>query len=200
MTISIVKLGWQTLTQPISVNDSNSGMAFQLTRAEGITIHGLDGQTGIPLPQILALFLAPGGSIAFEGPINLDATGRGEIPQLAPGVDTAYFFGRDYAPLPLGSVQIPSPPITVAMTQGGSLDIRSSAANAGAGAALTTVSGLPYLWSPVRFDPNFSLAGTLTSFAHVAPGAYTLTVNRSTGPEVYAVQIGVGQTTTVAVP
>ncbi len=198
--ISISKSGWQTLTQPLSISDSTSALSYSMTRAEGITIHANDAQTGTPLPQIEALFMGSDGSIAFQGTVALDATGRGEIPQLPPGSDIAYFFARGYAPLPIGAITIPSPPLMVGMTQGGELDIRASGETAGVTASLATESGLPYLMSPVRFDPQFSLVGAVTALAHVAPGPYILTVGWPGGPKTYSVQVPPTGATSVTVP
>jgi hypothetical protein len=196
----VSKTGWQTKTQPATLGDANTDVTIPLTRSEGITVHGLDGRTGLPLSSIEALFFAPGGGVAFEGPVALDSTGRGEIPQLPPGSYVAYFFARGYAPQPAGTVAIPTAPLTVAFTSGGQIDIRTDAAHAGAPASLATAGGFTWLDNAYNFNPQFALAGTLTSRPHIAPGAYLLTVQWPDGPKSYPVSVTDGQTTTLTVP
>ncbi len=198
--LSVSKSGWQSKNQPVTVTDGNAEVTVELTRAEGITIHGNDGTTGIPLGSIQALFFGGGGGVAFDGSVSLDSTGRGEIPQLAPGSYAAYFFARGYAPQAAGTLQIPTPPLTLAFTFGGELDIRTDAANAGAPASLTAANGLAYLASAFQFDARFALAGTLTQRPRIAAGTYTLTIQWADGPKSYPVSIADGQTTTIAVP
>jgi len=198
--VSVTKSGWQAKNEPVTVGDGNADVTIALTRAEGITIHAGDGTTGIPLGSIQALFFAGGGSVAFDGAVALDATGRGEIPQLPPGSYAAYFFARGYDPKAAGALEIPTPPLMLSFTAGGEIDIRTDAAGAGAPATLTAANGLAYLASAFQFDARFALAGTLTQRPRIAPGAYTLTIGWPDGPKSYPVSVVDGQTTTIAVP
>ena len=200
LQMTIEKTGWQTLTQQLTVEASIAGASYAITRAEGITIHGLDGRSGTPLSLLRTVFFAPGGALAFSGSVSLDSTGKGEVPQLPPGTYAAYFFADGYAGQAFGGLSIPSPPLTLAMTPGGELDVRTDSAHVGAIAALSTAGGLAVLWNAARFDPSFALAGTLTQRPHLAPGEYVLTVQFSDGPKSYTLSVGEGQTTTISVP
>lgn len=200
LQLSVAKSGWQARTRPVTIGDTNVDVTVEMTRAEGITIHANDGTTGIPIGSIQALFFGGTGGVAYDGSVALDSTGRGEIPQLPAGSYAAYFFARGYAPQAAGTLAIPTPPLTLAFTSGGELDIRTDDAHAGAPASLIGASGAPYLANPFNFNPQFVLAGTLTQRPHLAPGAYTLTVSWPDGAKSYPVTIGEGQATTVAVP
>jgi hypothetical protein len=198
--LSVSKTGWQSKTQPATIGDASTDVTIPLTRSEGITVHGLDGRTGLPLSSVEALFFAPGGGVAFEGPVPLDSTGRGEIPQLPAGTYAAYFFARGYAPQLAGTVAIPTAPLTFSFTAGGEIDIRTDAAHAGAPASLATAGGVAWLENAYNFNSAFTLAGTLTSRPRIAPGAYVLTVEWPDGPKTYPVAVTDGQTTAITVP
>jgi hypothetical protein len=198
--ISVSKTGWQAKAQPQSLGDANVDVTIALVRSEGITIHGLDGRTSLPLSSIEALFFAPGGGVAFESSVALDSAGRGEIPQLAAGSYAAYFFARGYAPQPAGIVAIPTAPLTLSFTPGGQIDIRTDSAHVGAPASLATAGGAAWLDNAYNFNSGFALAGTLTSRPRVAPGGYVLTVQWPDGPKGYPVSVAEGQTTTITVP
>ena len=200
MTLSATKREWQTFSQPLTLEDASPELTIPLSRAEGISIHVADGRTALPLSSIQALFLSEAGAVAFDGPVALDSSGRGEIPQLSPGVYSAYFFSQGYAPQSPGSISIPTPPLAVSPTPGGELDIRSPESSEGALATLTGASGVSYLWDAFHFDPRFSLGGTLTQKPRVAPGSYTLTVQWPSGPKNYPLQIIEGRTTVVEIP
>jgi protocatechuate 3,4-dioxygenase beta subunit len=198
--LSATKAGWQTSTQDVSIGDTPPDVTLAMDRAEGITIHGFDGRSGLPLSQISALLLGGGGAVAFEGSVPLDSTGRGEIPQLSPGAYSAYFFASGYAPLAFGNLSIPSPPLTVSVTQGGEIDIRADPSSAGAIATLATADGFPYLSNPRDLNSQFATTGPLTARPHIAPGSYVLTIQWSAGPTEYPLTVVEGQVTTVSVP
>jgi hypothetical protein len=198
--LSVSKTGWQTKTQPATLGDANTDVTIPLARSEGITVHGLDGRTGLPLSSIDALFFAPGGGVAFEGSVALDSSGRGEIPQLPAGSYAAYFFSRGYAPQAAGTVAIPTAPLTLAFTPGGEIDIRTDASREGAPASLATAGGVAWLENAHNFNAQFVLAGTLTARPRMAPGAYLLTVQWPDGTRSYPVEVSEGQVTSVTVP
>ena len=110
MTLSATKREWQTFSQPLTLEDASPELTIPLLRAEGISIHVADGRTALPLSSIQALFLSEAGAVAFDGPVALDSSGRGEIPSAFTWVSLR-LFSQGYAPQSPGSISIPTPPL-----------------------------------------------------------------------------------------
>jgi large repetitive protein len=192
------KTGWQAASQTVAVNDSVSGVAFTLTRSDGVSIRAVDGLTGAPLRGVSVLAFGTGGLVGFSGPVTLDDSGEGAIP-LAPGSYIVYVFSQGYAPRIVPGVVMPGPPVSAAMTQGGQLQIRIAPESAGVSARLVDSSGMPYLFNAFNLEGNIALAGPLTVRPNVAPGAYNLLVAFPDGTRSFPVTMTEGQMTAVQV-
>src|SRR5207247_1256305 len=114
--LSARKSGYQAKTQNLTVGGDNAQSDFALDRGTGMGIQANDGLTGLPLRGISVLAYAAGGSVAFSGTVSLDSTGRGELASRGPGVYAIYVFSNGYSPRSFPSVQVPSPPLGVALT------------------------------------------------------------------------------------
>ena len=133
-----------------------------LTRSEGITVHGLDGRTGLPLSSIEALFFAPGGGVAFEDPSHSipraaerSRSSRPEV--MSPTSSPAATRSAG------GNCRDPDRAPNIAFTSGGLIDIRTDAAHVERPPRSQRREALPGSDNAYNFNPQFALAGqTLT--------------------------------------
>jgi hypothetical protein len=138
------------------------------------------------------------GAVVFAGPLSLDSDGRGEVPSLRPGSYSLRLDASGYAPLSL-AVSVPSPTLDVVLTAGGALEIRSGPETLARGprARLVDAGGSPVGPGPMGGEGWFTLAGPSRTFAHLAPGAYTLFVD---GGPTKAVAVTEGGAAVVELP
>jgi len=188
------KQGYELKTQPASVGSSSLELNFQLARGEGLTVRAIDGLTGLPLRDLRVLAYTGNRTVAFSGGVSLDSEGRGEISSLAPGVYALYFFSGGYAARAFPSVPVPSPTLTVPMTPGGRVEIRTDAAVAG---RIVDAGGAIYLLNLWRLDGRVSVGPPVTAVDNIAPGSYQLVVSGAGGDRSYPFTVSEGRTTTV---
>lgn len=189
------KTGYQAKTQPVTVGSDSAEFNFGLQRGEGITIRVLDGLTGLPLKGVAITAFSGGGAVAFQGSVSLDSTGKGEISSLGPGRYAAYFFSDGYAPGPV-ALDAPSSLVSIAMTPGGRLQLRTETPVLG---RVVDAAGASYLLSPWRTDGKVSVAPPLSSWDHVAPGSYRLLVGLPGQESSFPFTVAEGQTVAIEV-
>jgi protocatechuate 3,4-dioxygenase beta subunit len=187
---------YELKTQPVSVGSSGVEVNVALARGAGLAIRAVDGLTGLPMRGVTALAFAAGGTLAFSGMVSLDSEGDGEITSLAPGSYSLYLFSDGYAPRSLPALAVPSPKLSVALTPGGRVEVRSEAAVTG---RLVEASGAAYLIGAWRRDGGITVTPPVSVWEHVAPGSYQLIVSGPSGDRSYPVHVAEGRTTTVEV-
>jgi protocatechuate 3,4-dioxygenase beta subunit len=188
------KDGYQLKTQPVSVGSSSVERNISLDRGSGLSIRAVDGLTAIPLRSISALAYSAGGSVAFSGMVSLDSEGKGEIASLAPGSYSLSVFSDGYAPRSFPAIVVPSPPLTIGLTPGGRVEIRTENPLTG---FLLDGSGTVYRMSSWRLDGRISASPPVSSWDHIAPGSYQLVVSGAGGDRSYPFTVSEGRTTTV---
>jgi protocatechuate 3,4-dioxygenase beta subunit len=193
--ITARKDGYQLKTLPVSVASAPAELNVALTRGAGLAIRAVDGLTGIPLRSLTVLAYAGSGSLAFTGSVSLDGEGKGEVSSLAPGSYSLYVFSQGYASRSYPAT-VPSPLLSIAMTPGGRLEVRTEAAFTG---RLVDGAGAPYMIFPGRLDARVAGAPPAVSWGGLAPGSYQLIVSGSSGEGAFPFTVAEGQTTTVTI-
>lgn len=188
--------GYELKTQPASVGSTSMELNFQLSRGAGLAIRAVDGLTGLPLRDLRALAYTGNRTVAFSGGISLDAEGKGEIASLAPGSYALYLFSGGYATRSISSVQVPSPTLTVPMTPGGRLEVRTEMPVTG---RIVSAGGGVYLLDWWRLDGRISAGPPAAAWDNIAPGSYALVTSGASGEKSYPFSVTEGRTTTVEV-
>jgi hypothetical protein len=189
------KEGYQLKTLPVSVASAPAELNVSLTRGAGLAIRAADGLTGIPLRSVTALAYTGSGSLAFSGIVSLDAEGKGEISSLTPGSYSLYLFSGGYASRSY-PVTVPSPILSIAMTPGGRVEVRTDVPFTG---RLVDATGAPYMIFPGRLDARVTGAPPAVSWGSLAPGSYRLIVSGASGESAYPFTVTEGATTTVQI-
>lgn len=190
--VSARRTGYQMKAQTLSVSSDSAQLDFTLQPGSGVQIRIVDGQTGLPLKAVNVFAYAANGTVASSGFVSLDATGTGEIPSLTPGRYSIYVYSDGYASRTLAAVDVPAPLVTVVMTPGGRLDVRTAAAFSG---RIVDASGV----GAFNLTGRMSAQPPITSWQHVAPGSYNLMVQTGGGEKAYPFSVLEGQITTVVV-
>jgi hypothetical protein len=193
--ITARKEGYQLKTLPVSVASVPAELNVSLTRGAGLTVRAVDGLTGLPLRSLTALAYTASGSLAFTGSLALDAEGKGEVASLGPGSYSLYVFSPGFASRSY-PVTVPSSVLSIAMTPGGRVDVRTDSAFTG---RLLDSAGAPYLLFPGRPDTRVTGAPPVTSWGGLAPGSYRLVVSGPTGENSFPFTVSEGATTTVQI-
>jgi hypothetical protein len=188
------KDGYEQKTRPVSVASSSVELNLSLNRGSGLAIRAVDGLTGLPLRGLVALAFSANGAVAFSGSVSLDSDGKGEISSLQPGRYSLYLCSNGYATRSF-TVQVPSPPLTAALTSGGRLEIRTESLVTG---RLVETSGSTYLPCPFRLDGRVH-ANAPVGVWNIAPGSYQFVATTDSGEKSYAFTVTEGGTTTVEV-
>src|SRR5262249_3140379 len=164
-----------------------------MQEGEGLSLSVVDGLTGLPLHGVTAAVYAGDGSVAFQGSVSLDSTGKGDVTSLGPGRYLAYFFSDGYAGRSM-PVDVPSQNATLALTPGGRVEVRVSSPIPG---QLVDASGVRYLMSPWRTDGQVHLMAPVTSGADVAPGTSEPFTGPAGAQRPFTFTVVEGQTVTV---
>ncbi|MDQ5858899.1 MAG: carboxypeptidase regulatory-like domain-containing protein [Acidobacteriota bacterium] len=193
--ITARKDGYQLKTLPVSVASAPAELNVSLTRGAGLTIRAVDGTTGLPLRSLTVLAYAGSGSLAYTGSVPLDAEGKGEVSSLSPGGYALYVFSQGFASRSY-PVTVPSPMLSIAMTPGGRVEVRTDVPFTG---RLVDAAGAPYLLFPGRMDARVSGAPPVVSWGGLAPGSYRLIVSGPSGENAYPFTVSEGATATVQI-
>jgi protocatechuate 3,4-dioxygenase beta subunit len=162
-----------------AAEEGTDALTFLLSRGEGIGVVGRDGVYGVPLHGLMVRVLDASGSSVFTGAISLDGSGNGEIPSLKPGVYALTAAASGYAVATIPGINVPCAPVTVALTPGGSVEIRSGPKTLAAGTAraqVLTAAGQPYPLSLFSPDGQVALSTSVRRIDNLAPGSYLLAV------------------------
>jgi hypothetical protein len=186
---------YQAKTQTLTVGGDSSTLDFGLQRGEGISIRLGDGITGVPLKAVTVAAQAGDGSVAFQGFVSLDSTGKGEITSLAPGRYVVHFFSDGYAP-GTAVMNAPSALVSLALTPGGRVEVLTATALT---ARLVDASGMAYPLNAYRPDGRVGGPAPVVSWDHLAPGSYQLLVGPQGAEKPYPFTVAEGQTTRVTV-
>jgi protocatechuate 3,4-dioxygenase beta subunit len=173
--VSVTRASYQTETRDI-VASEDSDVTIALKRGEGVGLVVRDGIFATPLRGSFVRAVDGGGATVFMGSVTLDSEGRGEIPSLRPGRYDLRIGADGYAGTTLRAVTVPAPPLSVALTPGGMLEIQSgpqTLAMSNPSGRLLDSTGAVYYTSPFSPDGVVRIRGANQRFDHVAPGRYT---------------------------
>jgi hypothetical protein len=152
-------------------------LRLELKGAAGLAIEAREAKMGSGLRSVFAR-VQEGTRDVFSGLVSLDSEGRGEIPGIPPGNYTVLAQAPGYAPLRVPDVKAPSMTLHLTLTQGGTVEIRTTANFIAArprSAQIVSVSGAPM--SLEQGGPNsFALSTPIQRFENLAPGSYRLTL------------------------
>ena len=118
-------------------------------------------------------------SPVFTGAVSLDGNGLGEIPSVPPGTYTLTASASGYAVATIPGVTVPSAPVTVSLTPGGSVEIHSGPKTLATGTArmqILTAAGVPYPLNLFSTDGTISVSTPVRRIDNLAPGSYVLAV------------------------
>jgi hypothetical protein len=93
-------------------------------------------------------------------------------------------------------VQVPSPTLTVPMTPGGRLEVRTETPVTG---RIADGGGATYLFDAWRLDGRVSAGPPATVWDNISPGSYVLITAGPSGEKSYPFSVTEGRTTTVEV-
>ena len=192
-TVNVRKAGYQFSKREVTAAEQGTdALTFELTRGDGIGVVGRDGLYGVPLRGLLVRVADSQQAVVFQGSIPLDAEGKGEIPSLKPGSYTLMADASGYAAVTVPNVNVPSSPVTVSLTPGGSLEIRSGPKTLAPGTArvhLRTAAGGPVPLSLFNPTGDVVLSTPVRRLENLAPGSYVLTVEGG-GSNPFSIQEG----------
>ena len=138
------------------------------------------------------------GSAVFNGSVDLDADGYGEIPSLRAGAYQMRIDAPGYAPVSIPSLTIPAPTVAVSLTPSGSIQIQvgpqTRALPSPSGRILTSGGGAYDAGSP---DGRIPLNTPTRTIAHVPPSHYTFAVDGGVTREL---DVSEGARTVVSLP
>jgi hypothetical protein len=185
--VSVTLPSYQTETRDI-VAAEDSDVTIQLKRGEGVGLVVHDGIFATPLRGVFVRVVDAGGTSVYVGGVSLDSDGRGDIPSLKPGRYEIRLGADSYASTVLRGITVPSSPLSVALTPGGSVDIQvgpQTLAAPNASGRLLDSGGAVYYASPFSPDGVIRLAGEgARRLDHVAPGRYTFVLESGVRKDV----------------
>jgi large repetitive protein len=201
-TLTVRKTDYLFEKRDVTAAESGTDqITIELTRGEGIGIQARDGLYNIPLRGLLVRVLDGQKSTVFMGSIALDSEGRGDIPSLKPGLYSLLANASGYAPVSVDSISVPSPAVPIALTPGGSLEIRSGpktlAGGSGTMGRFLTAAGVSYSYSLFSSGGQIVLSSPVRRLENFAAGSYVLALN---GGESRPFTVSEGGTTLVELP
>jgi hypothetical protein len=202
-TLTANKSDYQLAQRNVTAAEEGSeGLVVELSRGAGIAIKVLDGVYGVPLRGVMVRVLdGQGSSVYGPASIALDSSGQGEIPSLPPGGYTVIADAWGYAAARRDGVVVPSPAVTLALTPGGTVFIRSGPKTLEGGTAsgtMMTSAGQPALLSLFNVDGHIAISEPNLTLANIASGSYILAIPAAGISQTFVVNEG--GTTTVQLP
>jgi hypothetical protein len=157
--------------------DGSTSLSIELRRGDGLGVRAFDAVLGFPLRGLFAEARDNAGATAFQGRVDLDSDGRGQIPSLRPGAYAARLSAPGYASIRL-AVSVPSPTLEIGFTPGGTVEVRVGPETLArhTQARLLDSSGAPYPVNPFSPDGWFALSAAVRRLEHVTPGEFVLEV------------------------
>ncbi|MFI5181677.1 MAG: carboxypeptidase regulatory-like domain-containing protein [Thermoanaerobaculia bacterium] len=183
-----------------AAEQGTDALTFELNRGQGIGVIGRDGVYGVPLHGLMVRVLDSSRSPVYTGAITLDGSGSGEIPSLKPGAYTLTASASGYAVTTIPGVTVPSAPVTVSLTPGGSIEIHSGPKTLVSGTAqmqIVTAAGVPYPLNLFSATGTFAVSTPIRRIDNLAPGSYLLAV---TGGSQQSFTVQEGSVTVVTLP
>jgi len=183
-----------------AAEQGTDGLTLEMSRGEGIGVIGRDGVYGVPLHGLMVRVLDGARAPVFTGSITLDGSGRGEIPSLKPGTYMLMASASGYAVSTIPGVSVPSAPVTVSLTPGGSVEIHSGPKTLVSGTArmqILTAGGVPYPLNLFSADGSFAVSTPVRRIDNLGPGGYVLAV---TGGSQQSFAVREGGVTIVELP
>jgi large repetitive protein len=171
-TVTADKDGYGNDVRDVSVTDSGAApLELSIAKNDGVTLRVVDGRDGQPLNPAVIVFNAAGQNVyesLFRG-----ATGDSTKLTLAPGQYRANIAAMGYAPR---TVTFASPSTqTVALTPGGTIEVKAKNNDPARRARLIDASGNVYS-RPFGMDATYPIPGTANMITNVAPGTYQVQV------------------------
>jgi protocatechuate 3,4-dioxygenase beta subunit len=180
-TLTASKPDYQLAQRSVTAADQGTdGLVVELSRGAGIGIKVVDGIYGVPLRGVMVRVLdGQGSSVYGPASIALDSNGQGEIPSLPPGGYTVFADASGYAASRRDGIVVPSPPVTLALTPGGTVLIQSGPKTLEAGTAsgtISTAAGQPAVLSLFNLQGWIAISEPNVTLHNVVSGGYVLSI------------------------
>jgi len=191
-TLVVRRSGYQEAREAAEATEAGGDAgAIEITRGDGLELSVRDGVFGIPLGSVSVRVTDPAGAIVFSTWVGLDREGKGELRSLRPGRYTFVVGSDGYATRLVEGVVVPGAPLEVALTPGGSVEVRAGEASRTKGAAaLRDAAGRPYPYRTWGSAGELTLSPTGTQLLpNLAPGSYSVAVE-GMAPKVFTVTEG----------
>jgi large repetitive protein len=168
----------EALESAVATEAGGDAGTIALTRGEGLELRVADGVYGIPLRFASVRAKDGTGASVLSIRVPLDGEGRGEVTSLGPGRYTLAVASTGYATQVFEGIVVPGAPLPVALTPGGSVEIRPGEAAREKGvASLRDARGQPHPLRTWATEGHVSLpAFGPVLVENLAPGSYTLAV------------------------
>ena len=191
-SLTLRRTGYQEAGESAEATETGGDAGtIEMTRGEGLVLRVRDGIYQIPLRSASVRVTDGAGATVTATWLSLDGEGNGEIASLRPGRYTLVVGSDGYATRFVEGVVVPGATLEVALTPGGSVEVRAGEASRAKGTAtLHDAAGRPYpyrTWGSAG-EVTFSPAGTQL-LPNLAPGSYTLVVEGA-APKVFTVAEG----------
>ncbi|HVO52685.1 MAG TPA: carboxypeptidase regulatory-like domain-containing protein [Thermoanaerobaculia bacterium] len=190
LSLTAQKKSYLVETRTVSP-DAAEDFVIEMTRGDGLDVTARDGILGTPLGSFSAQVFDGAGTALTAAYVQLDSTGRGEIPSLKPGSYSILASANGYAPSAYDGVTVPGSGLTVILTPGGTLDVDVQADRLAAGpiACQMTARGLPLAYRQWGKRGDLSLARASTHLTNFPPVAGVLACP-GTAPVAFTVPEG----------
>lgn len=177
--LTLRRTGYQEAGEPAEATETGGDAGtIEMTRGEGLALRVRDGIYQIPLRSASVRVTDGAGATVTATWLGLDGEGNGEIASLRPGRYTLVVGSDGYATRVIDGVVVPGAPLPVALTPGGSVEVRAGEASRAKGTAtLRDAAGRPYPYRTWGNAGELSLSPAGTQLLpNIAPGSYTLAV------------------------
>lgn len=175
--LTLRRAGYQEATDSASATDEGGDAGtVEMTRGEGLELVVRDGIYQIPLRSASVRVKDGTGATIISTWLSLDGDGKGEISSLRTGRYTLVLASNGYATQVLDGVLVPGAPLPVALTPGGSVEVRPGEASRAKGSAtLRNVLGQPHPYRSWGSEGRVAIPATGSELLeNLAPGSYTL--------------------------
>ena len=179
-TLTLRRSGYQEASDTVSATEAGGDAGtIEMTRGEGLELRVRDGIYQIPLRSANVRVRDGAGATVTSTWLSLDGDGKGEISSLRPGRYTLVLASSGYATQVLEGIVVPGAPLPVALTPGGSVEVKPGEASRAKGeATLRNALGQPHPYRSWGTEGRVPLPAAGTQLLeNLAPGSYTLAVD-----------------------
>ncbi len=176
-TLTLRRSGYQEASDTVSATEAGGDAGtIEMTRGEGLELRVRDGIYQIPLRSVNVRVRDGAGATVTSTWLSLDGDGKGELSSLRPGRYTLVLGTNGYATQVFDGILVPGAPLPVALTPGGSVEVRPGEASRAKGeATLRNVQGQPHPYRSWGAEGRVPLpAAGVQLLENLAPGSYTL--------------------------